>query len=224
MADKATGESTPNDPSKIGPPIWLSLEDAFQQLRARSGLSREAANDLYGILCDGDCSSVWVSTGAWCSVSVGFWRDLASLFVVFNVVDGVDHLNVDYPDYAFDHLNYLSDDRGTFFVRAADFVRELERLHPTPAAPPPVVQAAPVQQSKNMTTAGPDRVKTGPDRPRSKGQQTLRDAADETFPGGWCDLPTRMIIKKASDRPKVKALNPAPKYDTWLRALDRRLD
>jgi hypothetical protein len=193
----ASDESTSNDPSKIRPPIWLSLEDAFQQLRARSGLSREAANDLYGILCGGDCPSVWVSTGAWCPVSVGFWRDLASLLVVFNVVDGVDHLNVAYPDYAFDHLNYLSDDRGTFFLRAADFARELERLNPMPAAPPPgEPQFGAGETDENKTPrAASQHAKPGDSEPEGETRTYLYNRMTK-FPRGDPDGQTKADHKK----------------------------
>jgi hypothetical protein len=138
---EAVRESTPNDPPKIGPPIWLTLEEAFQQLRACSRSSREALNDLYSILRNDDCRSVWVSpTGALCPLSAGWWRESASPVVPFPI-DGVDHVDVNYPNYAFDHIDYLSDKRGTFFVLAAAFVREQERLYPTPAAPPPAAHA-----------------------------------------------------------------------------------
>jgi hypothetical protein len=84
---------------------------------------------------------------------------------------------------------------------------------------------APIQQPKDKPT--PDSSKTGGTgrptaKPLSRRQQILRDAADETFPDGWGDLPTGAIIKQASKHRKVKAFRPEPKYDTWLRALRRR--
>jgi hypothetical protein len=78
---------------------------------------------------------------------------------------------------------------------------------------PPAAETAPIQQPEKKATLG---------HSRSKVQQTLRKAADETFPKGWSKLATAMIIKQASDQPDVKTLKPQPKYDTWLRALGRR--
>jgi hypothetical protein len=76
-------------------------------------------------------------------------------------------------------------------------------------------------QARQPATDSPTAATTPP---RSRTQQILKTAADESFPAGWEQLPTKVIIKQASGRPEVKALNREPGYDTWTRALGRRRD
>jgi hypothetical protein len=210
------------DPSKIGPPNWLPLEDAFQRMRARLESSEDAVDELEALLCSRKTRSairyVYAGGEVTCHLLDGeFWKNTAYPLLDTDA-DGVDHIAVHYTDYS------LSD-RIEFFVRAVD-VERWEGYFPTTAAPPPAAEAAPDQQSEDETA--PDSSKTRGTglptaKPRSRLQQILRNAADETFPNGWGDLPTRTIIEQASRHAKVEALKrAAPSYDTWLRALDRR--
>jgi hypothetical protein len=155
----ATTAGDQSIPPEIGPPIWRLLEEAFQELLACSKSHREAKKDLYGILRSGACASAWVgSTGSWCLLSAEWWQDMASLKTTLNVADGAYYLNVDYPDYAFDDLEHLSDERGTFFVVAAEFAREKERLHPKILypAPPAAAQVAAAAKLEGNVALSPE--------------------------------------------------------------------
>jgi hypothetical protein len=95
------------------------------------------------------------------------------------------------------------------------------------AGQPP--QESPKAEDGLEEKAAPDSPKTGGTdcstaKPRSLLQQTLRDAVDETFPNGWGHLPTSTIIEQASKHPRVKDLKRELGYDTWQRALGRRVD
>jgi hypothetical protein len=78
------------------------------------------------------------------------------------------------------------------------------------------------QRPSTAETAAEQQLPGHPPMPRSKNQQTLWKAVVKTFPNGCADFSTRQIIKKASAQPEVKALDPQPERNTWLRALSRR--
>ena len=197
------------DPSKIGPPHWLHLEDAFQQMLARAGSGKLAADDLYAWLRSGDWLSVELRVNAdgrktcrW--LPAAFYRNIAWLEAVPDA-DAVDHLQIHYPDRV--DPSSLSDWHTSFWGRAAEFARELERLYPTilyptTAAPPP----APATKRRG-----------------SRQQRMIQQIAAEEFPDGCDQIETGEIIHKVANRLKRQSL-PVPKRDTFLRALGRRKD
>jgi hypothetical protein len=171
VAEAAQGYTSTDwiDPSKIGPPNWLHLEDAFQQMYARAGSGELAADDL----------SAWLRSRDWLSVELrvngngdktcrrltaDFWRDAARLEAVPDA-DAVDHLEIHCPDYV--HPSSLPD-HTSFFVQAVKFARELERLYPailypTTAAPPP----PPASQTAPEEQQGERFVQPAPSTPRA---------------------------------------------------------
>jgi len=184
MVEAAQGYTSTNwiDPSTIGPPHWLHSEDAFQQMLARAGSGKLAADDLYA----------WLRSRDWLSVELrvnedgrktcrrlpaDFYRDIAWLEAVPDA-DAVDHLEIHYPDRV--DPSSLSDWHTSFFFRAAEFARELERLYPTIAAPSSTAAApashAPDQQQSRPTEASKPAGGTKPDRNPSF-IQAARDAA-----------------------------------------------
>jgi hypothetical protein len=220
-----------HNPPKIGPPVWLPLvEEAFQQMYACSRSSRKAAKDLYDILRSGDCPSIWVSpAGAECPLSTEWWGDVGHLVVPPIERDGGYRLEIRYPDYAFDHIDYLCG-RGTFFVLATAFARALELLYPkvlypTPAAAPAVVQAVSVpaegvkadEPAAASSTPAPEQIR--PPTPRVWLAIQALDAQDKVFHG----LPAeeqlgriRRWVKRQPDSSKVnvgeRTLRKAKKY------------
>ena len=193
----------------IDPPNWLPLEDAFQQMLARAGSGKLAADDLYAWLRSGDWLSVELRVNGngdkTCRrLTADFWRDEARLEAVPDA-DAVDHLQIHYPDRV--DPSSLSDWHTSFWGRAAEFARELERLYPTilyptTAAPPP----APATKRRG-----------------SRQQRMIQQIAAEEFPDGCDQIETGEIIHKVANRLKRQSL-PVPKRDTFLRALGRRKD
>ena len=193
----------------IDPPNWLPLEDAFQQMLARAGSGKLAADDLYAWLRSGDWLSVELRVNAdgrkTCRrLTADFYRDIAWLEAVPDA-DAVDHLQIHYPDRV--DPSSLSDWHTSFWGRAAEFARELERLYPTilyptTAAPPP----APATKRRG-----------------SRQQRMIQQIAAEEFPDGCDQIETGEIIHKVANRLKRQSL-PVPKRDTFLRALGRRKD
>jgi hypothetical protein len=89
---------------------------------------------------------------------------------------------------------------------------------PEAAGSPVVAEPDPIESDAATPAATPEPL-------RSKLQQILRKAANETFPEGWDNFPTPTIIERASDHRDVKALKrPSLGSDTWNRALGRRKD
>jgi hypothetical protein len=200
------------DPSKIGPPNWLLLEDAFQQMLARAGSGQFAADDLHAWLRSRDWLSVELRVNAddrkTCDrLPADFWRDTAWLEAVPDA-DAVDHLKIHYPDHV--DPSSLSDWHTSFWGRTAEFEHELERLYPAilypPTAAPPFTAAAPTTK-----------------RRRSRRQRMIQQIAAEEFPDGYDQIETGVIIHKVANRLERQRL-PVPKRDVFLRALDRRKD
>jgi hypothetical protein len=165
MAQAAPGYTSDwIDPSKIGPPHWLHSEDAFQQMLARAGSGKLAADDLYAWLRSRDWLSVELRVNAdgrkTCRrLTADFYRDIAWLEAVPDA-DAADHLEIHYPDRV--DPSFLSGWHTSFWVRAAEFARELERLYPailypTTAALPPAPSKEPastsVSKKKSATSA-----------------------------------------------------------------------
>jgi hypothetical protein len=182
-----------------------------------------------------------------------FWRNTAHLVVTWDVADGVDHIAVTYAllDGTTEFLVLAeSVERWVLPPIAAplppppadqpapdlepkgeadiDPVEAETKADNSPSVEQPP-QESPKGEDKLEEKAAPDSSKaegTGRPtaKPRSKLQQLLRDAADETFPNGWGHLPTGTIIKQAGEHREVKALKREPGYDTWQRAFGRRVD
>jgi hypothetical protein len=166
MVEAAQGYTSADwiDPSKIGPPHWLHSEDAFQQMLARVGSGELAADDLHAWLRSRDWLSVELRVNAdgtkTCRrLTADFYRDVAWLEALPDV-DAVDHLEIHYPDRVDPSSEF--DWHTSFWVRAAEFARELERLYPailypTTAAPPSTAAApashAPDQQQSRLAEA-----------------------------------------------------------------------
>jgi hypothetical protein len=182
MAEAAQGYTSTDwiDPSKIGPPHWLHSEDAFQQMLARAGSGELAADDLYAWLRSRDWLSVELRVSAdgekTCRrLPANFYRDIAWLEAVPDA-DAVDHLEIHYPDR-------VDDWHTSFWVRAAEFARELERLYPailypTTAAPPSTAAAPAVSevatQDASPGVQGVDPFNSGADgRPTAINQPTV---------------------------------------------------
>jgi hypothetical protein len=130
---RQSGRGSQNNPSKVKPSNWLSLEDAFQRLRDRLGSSEDAKDELNALLRSRPSAKRQVSASGEETpsfVDTEFWQNEATLSVVIDA-DGVDHIAVHYTDYS------LSDGHAEFFVRTADIERA-ERLYPTIAASLPV--------------------------------------------------------------------------------------
>jgi hypothetical protein len=134
MAEAAQGYTSTDwiDPSKIGAPNWLPLEDAFQQMLVRAGSGELAADDLYAWLRSRDWLSVELRVNAdgrkTCRrLTADFWRDIARLEAVPDA-DAVDRLKIHFPDLV--DPSSLFDWHTSFWGRAAEFARELERLYP----------------------------------------------------------------------------------------------
>jgi hypothetical protein len=111
---------------------WPSLEDVFQRWRARLGLSEDAKDKLYALLCDRESRSAKRRSGEVTLdiLHAEFWRDEARLEVDTDV-DGADHLRVDYPDYVHvfeDKEGLIVSGPAEFLVRAVD-VERWERLY-----------------------------------------------------------------------------------------------
>jgi hypothetical protein len=142
MAEAAQGYTDWIDPSKIGPPNWLPLEDAFQQMLAHAGSGELAAADLYAWLRSRNWLSVELRVNAdgrkTCRrLTADFYQDIAWLEAVPDA-DAIDHLEIHYPDRV--DPSSLFDWHTSFWGLAIEFARELERLYPAilyPTAPAP---------------------------------------------------------------------------------------
>ena len=138
MARAKTDPTRNDDAAPKASSNWrLIVEDVFPQWRDRLGSSSEAADAVYGLLCDPETRSQIQHRSASGEVTPGtpqypdaeFWRYRLSLEP--DPDGGADHLAVDYPDSI-----YLPDGHWEGFVRRLDVERH-ERLYPGLAAPPP---------------------------------------------------------------------------------------
>jgi hypothetical protein len=82
------------------------------------------------------------------------------------------------------------------------------------------MDAKEVEALRPMTSDKPAR-KGARERRQSRAQGLIRRVAGEIWPGGYEQVETREIIKRASDELERRGL-PVPKRDVFLRALDRR--
>ena len=143
---------------------------------ARAGSGKLAADDLYAWLRSGDWLSVELRVNAdgrktcrW--LPAAFYRNIAWLEAVPDA-DAVDHLQIHYPDRV--DPSSLSDWHTSFWGRAAEFARELERLYPTILYP---------------TTAAPSPAPTKEPTPSKELSNKLRQK-----PGPKPDFDWEMIV------------------------------
>ena len=130
----------PDSPSKVGPPNWLPLEDAFRRMRDRLKSSDLAKRDLYAWLCGPLPSAVrriGFSGQQGCDLlRPEFWQQQIRLWVES---DDVDHIGIHYCDRSHRSL----DGREYFFVWAEAFERLCSTEASVPAPPPPAPSKEP---------------------------------------------------------------------------------
>jgi hypothetical protein len=147
--------------------IWLSIrENVFAQWYDHLGSSEAARSKLEALLRDPETRSAKQRISASGEVTrdllpTHFWEDSASLWVLTNVDDGIDYLEIHWPDY-----EDIYHGRSEFLVRRAD-VERWERLHPVLAALPPA-------PSKEKAKPGPK-----PDFDWEKIEAKCHDLMDE---------------------------------------------
>jgi len=117
------------------------------------GSSEAARSKLEALLCDSETRSAKQRISASGEATrdllpTHFWENSASLWVLTSVDDGVDYLEIHWPDY-----EDIYHGRSEFLVRRAD-VERWERLYPELAAPPAPEPPPPPPPSPPKTTAG----------------------------------------------------------------------
>ena len=169
---RATRKHTPKRTFRRNPPKaatsspWLLFQPDFERVHDRAGSTEQALAAFETILHSSVPSleqKVSFNGEKICRVRhADFWENSAYPWIETDV-SGVDHLRVHYTEYD----PSLPAESGDFYIQAAGFERELERLYPAPAPAPPSKKPTPKKKPRKAKQP------TAP-APRSKRRKTRR--------------------------------------------------